>query len=190
MAKEYAFQIARAINTHKSHMIANVKAARGEIFQHIHDIDTEVEFWRGKGELFAPIFYPDGDVTKKHHVFRNPVVLNTLMVMNYGRGALSRKQPPGSNTTAKSYGVEEVTNGMAAAAFVIILFLLSGASAFRPADWQPRFDEFVKFLMKKRETTAIKHLMGHLDLHLFSVPGGRSVVTPLSLTGGDSDDED
>ncbi|RDX42521.1 hypothetical protein OH76DRAFT_1488644 [Lentinus brumalis] len=182
--------IARGINTHKCHMVANVKAVRGEIFQHIADLDTRLEFWRGNGELFAPIFYPNGDTSQKHHVFRNVAVLNTLMVMNYGRGALSRTQPPGSNTTAKSYGVDSVSNGMAAAAFVIILFLLSGSSTFRPSDWQPRFEEFVKFLMKKRETRAIKHLMGHLDYHLFSVPGGRHVVTALPHTDGDSDDED
>ncbi len=44
--------------------------------------------------------------------------------------------------------------------------------------------------MKKRETRAIKHLMSHLDYHLFSVPGSRHVVTALPHADSDSDNED
>ncbi len=74
-------QIARGINTHKCHTVANVKSARGEIFQHIPDIDSRLEYWRGTGELFAPIFYPNGDISQKHHVFRNAAVLNVSDVV-------------------------------------------------------------------------------------------------------------
>ncbi len=75
-------QFSRSINAHKCHMIKNVKDNRGEIFAHIHDIDTDLEYYRGAGdELYPRILYPNGDSTKKHLVFRDLSLLNVSHVL-------------------------------------------------------------------------------------------------------------
>lgn len=77
---EYTSQFSRAINTRKCHAIANCKSNRGEIFSHIPNIDTNLEFWRGDSELFPPILFPNGNKRLKHHVGRNEACLKVRRV--------------------------------------------------------------------------------------------------------------
>ncbi len=71
-----------------------------------------------------------------------------------------------------------------------VQFLLSGLKSFKPVDWQPRFDTYVKFLMKKRETTAVQRLLAWFDYRLFSLVGDRVPETASIREDSDSDDED
>ncbi|RDX40074.1 hypothetical protein OH76DRAFT_1423924 [Lentinus brumalis] len=160
----------RAVVSRQHLMLNDLKIERAHIFEHIPDIHEHLAFWRGDGtELFCPIFFRDGDVTKKHTLFYQPALLNIMIICVYGR-------KPYTDLNASSFVSGQATIGMVATASIL--------------DWAPRFDRYIKLMTPQCGTFAMRRLLSWLDYELYSVAAAADGAAGQPQRFGDVDLDD